>query len=131
MKIAPLPHAAATWLDSDDEALFALANPSGLITLIKLSNLKGIVTSNPLKSASYLGRLWGNIGGMLSRGAVAEGADAAMSLVIESIKTERLSMSQFFQYSGDLNAGLVQYLNGLKMYRFTNIHVTSFVFHVT
>jgi len=78
---APLPHAAATWLDSDDEALFALANPTGLITLIKLGNLKGIVTSNPLKSASYLGRLWGNLGGMLTRTGPSEGGDAAMSLV--------------------------------------------------
>ena len=43
--------------------------------------MKGIVTSNPLKSASYLGRLWGNIGGMLSRGAASDGGDAAMSLV--------------------------------------------------
>ena len=79
---APLPHAASTWLDSDDEALFALANPTGLITLIKFGNMKGIVTSNPLKSASYLGRLWGNLGGMLSRGGPAsDGGDAAMSLV--------------------------------------------------
>lgn len=85
----PLPHAGATWLDSDDEALFALANATGSITLIKLGNLKGIVTSNPLKSASYLGRLWGNLGGILSRGAGPnEGGDAAMSLVIHPVQND-------------------------------------------
>ena len=58
---------AATWLDADDEALFALGNPSGSVTLVKLSNLNGIVTSNVLKSSSYLfERLWGNFGGILT-----------------------------------------------------------------
>jgi hypothetical protein len=37
---APLPHAAATWLDSDDEALFALANPTGQVRILpKVTNI--------------------------------------------------------------------------------------------
>ena len=64
---SPLPNIAATWLDSDDEALFALGSPSGSVTLIKLSNLNGIVTSNVLKSSSYFfERMWGNFGGILT-----------------------------------------------------------------
>ena len=59
---SPLPHTAATWLDADDEAMFALANSAGIISLVKLGNLQGIVTSSSLKSSSYLlGRLWGNV----------------------------------------------------------------------
>ena len=104
---SPLPHTAATWLDTDDEAMFALANSAGNITLIKLGNLKGIVTSNSLKSSSYLlGRLWGNFGGMLSRGAAGGGstsgigtsgfgttgegvsAEAAVSLAIHPIQSD-------------------------------------------
>ena len=47
-------------------------NPSGSVTLIKLSNVNGIVTSNVLKSSSHLfERIWGNFGGMLSLGAGA------------------------------------------------------------
>lgn len=88
---SPLPVNSASWLGSDDEAMFALANPAGNITLVKLGNLNGIVTVHPLKSASYLGRLWGNIGGMLSSsrgGGPAEGADAAMSLVIHPVHND-------------------------------------------
>ena len=102
----PLPHTAATWLDTDDEAMFALANSAGNITLIKLGNLKGIVTSNSLKSSSYLlGRLWAPFGGMLSRnstggstsgigtsgfGAANDGvsAEAAVSLAIHPIQSD-------------------------------------------
>jgi len=43
--------------------------------------MKAMVTSNPLKSSSYLGRLWGNLGGILTRGPGVEGGDAPMSLV--------------------------------------------------
>ena len=98
---SPLPHTAATWLDTDEEAMFALANGAGNITLIKLGNLKGIVTSNSLKSSSYLlGRLFGNFGNILSRGssgasststgASGEGvsAEAAVSLAIHPIQSD-------------------------------------------
>ena len=98
---SPLPHTSATWLDADDEAMFALANAAGNITLIKLGNLKGIVTSNSLKSSSYLlGRLFGNFGSILSRGssggnasgtgASGEGvsAEAAVSLAIHPIQSD-------------------------------------------
>ena len=72
---SPLPHTAATWLDTDDEAMFALANSAGNINLIKLGNLRDIVTTTSLKSSSYLlGRLWGNFGGILSRGGSAAGS---------------------------------------------------------
>ena len=98
---SPLPHTAATWLDTDEEAMFALANGAGNITLIKLGNLKGIVTSNSLKSSSYLlGRLFGNFGNILSRGSSGasstsagpsgEGvsAEAAVSLAIHPIQSD-------------------------------------------
>ena len=82
------------------------ANSAGNITLIKLGNLKGIVTSNSLKSSSYLlGRLWAPFGGMLSRnstggstsgigtsgfGAANDGvsAEAAVSLAIHPIQSD-------------------------------------------
>ena len=74
---SPLPHTAATWLDTDDEAMFALANSAGNINLIKLGNLRGIVTSTSLKSSSYLlGRLWGNF---LSRGGAGGGSASGTS----------------------------------------------------
>lgn len=105
---APLPHNAATWLDADDEAMFALANAAGNITLIKMGNMRGIVTSNSLKSSSYLlGRLWGNFGSILSRGGGASSSgsgggvgglssgfdsgvssEAAVSMIIHSIQSE-------------------------------------------
>ena len=50
---------------SDEEAIFALANQTEGITLVKLGSMKGIVTVHTLKASSYLGRLWDNIGGKL------------------------------------------------------------------
>ena len=60
-----MPHTSASWLDTDEEAIFALANQTEGITLVKLGSMKGIVTVHTLKASSYLGRLWDNIGGKL------------------------------------------------------------------
>ena len=60
-----MPHTSASWLDTDEEAIFALANQTEGITLVKLGSMKGIVTVHTLKASSYLGRLWDNIGGTL------------------------------------------------------------------
>ena len=50
----------------------------GGITLVKLGNMKGIVTVNTLKCSSYFGRLWDNIGGMLSSSRTNDGSDAVL-----------------------------------------------------
>ena len=89
--VAPLPHASASWLDRDEEAIFALANDKAEagITLIKLGNLKGIYTVDSLKISSYLGRLWDNIGGILSASSKSqEGHDAVLSLAIHPIQND-------------------------------------------
>ena len=86
--LAPLPHTAASWLDTDEEAIFALANPNDGITLVKLGSMKGIVTVHELKSSSYLGRLWDNLGGMLSSGRPGDGSEAVLSMVIHPIQNE-------------------------------------------
>jgi nuclear pore complex protein Nup160 len=65
-----------------------LANPAGGITLVKLGNIKGIVTVHNLSSSSYLGRLWGNIGGMLTSTRASDGSDAALSLVMHAIQND-------------------------------------------
>ncbi len=76
-----MPHLAATYLTSSDEAIFALANSAGQIQIVKLGNVRGMTSVNQLQSGSYLGRLWDNIGGMvMARGA--EGSDAPTSLTI-------------------------------------------------
>ena len=84
----PLPHTSASWLDADDEAIFALASPVGGITLVKLGNMKGIVTVNNLKCSSYLGRLWDNIGGMLTSARNNDGSEAVLSLVLQPIQND-------------------------------------------
>ena len=86
--ISPLPHASASWLDRDEEAIFALANDMEGITLIKLGSMKGIYTVDALKMSSYLGRLWDNIGGMLSSTKSHEGHDSVLSLAIHPIQND-------------------------------------------
>lgn len=88
LSTGPLPNTSASWLDSDDEAIFALASPLGGITLVKLGNMKGIVTVNTLKCSSYFGRLWDNIGGMLSSSRTNDGSDAVLSLVLQPIQND-------------------------------------------
>ena len=83
-----MPHTSASWLDADDEAIFALASPVGGITLVKLGNMKGIVTVNTLKSSSYFGRFWDNFGGMLSTNRANDGSDAVVSLVLHPIQND-------------------------------------------
>ena len=79
-----MPHLAATWLNASDEGIFALSNSAGQITIVKLSNLKGMVTVNQLKMGSYLGRMWG----MLASSSSGEGSEAAMSLEIHSFQND-------------------------------------------
>ena len=86
--VAPLPHTAASWLDTDEEAIFALANQTEGITLVKLGSMKGIVTVHALKASSYLGRLWDNIGGMLSSARPGDGTEAVLSLAIHPIQND-------------------------------------------
>ena len=86
--VTPLPHASASWLDRDEEAIFALANDMEGITLIKLGSMKGIYTVDALKMSSYLGRLWDNIGGMLSSAKSQEGHDSVLSLAIHPIQND-------------------------------------------
>jgi nuclear pore complex protein Nup160 len=60
-----------------DESYFTLSNSLGSVYIVKMGNLKGMVTVNSLKTGSYLGRLLGNFGGMLARGAGGGGSDAS------------------------------------------------------
>lgn len=50
--------------------------------------MKGIVTIHSLKASSYLGRLWDNLGGMLSSARPGDGSEAVLSLVIHPIQSE-------------------------------------------
>lgn len=81
-----MPHLAASYLTPSEEAIFALSNSVGQITLIRMDSVKGLVSTNELKSGSYLGRLWGNLGGIM--GKKEEGADAATSLEIHPIRND-------------------------------------------
>lgn len=57
--------------------------------MVKLSNIKGMVSINQLKIGSYLGRIWGNIGGMLAKpSGTVEGSEAAMSLEIHAFQND-------------------------------------------
>lgn len=81
-----MPHLAASHLTQNDEAVFALANAVGHILVVKLGNVKGMVTVNPLKSGSYLGRLWGNLGGMLSSNrSTGEASETVVSLAVHPL----------------------------------------------
>ncbi len=80
---APMPHLAASYYSVNlDEAHFVLANTLGSIYLVKMGNLKDMVTVSSLKTGSYLGRLLGNFGGMISRGV--SGDSSASSAVAEA-----------------------------------------------
>ena len=50
--------------------------------------MKGIVTVNFLKASSYLGRLWDNLGGMLSSSRPGDGSEAVLSMVIHAIQND-------------------------------------------
>ena len=50
--------------------------------------MKGIVTVNNLKCSSYLGRLWDNIGGMLTSARNNDGSEAVLSLVLQPIQND-------------------------------------------
>ena len=92
----PMPHLAASYYSVHlDEAYFTLANSLGNVFIVKMGNLKGMVSVNALKTGSYLGRLLGNFGGILSRGGDAGGstsgggggvaAEAVVSLAVHPI----------------------------------------------
>ena len=92
----PMPHLAASYYSVHlDEAYFTLANSLGNVFIVKMGNLKGMVSVNTLKTGSYLGRLLGNFGGILSRGGDAGAgssggaggvaAEAVVSLVVHPI----------------------------------------------
>jgi len=49
-----------------------VSNGAGKTQLIKMSELKGLVTTTQLKSGSYLGRLWGSLAGWGSAGGGRE-----------------------------------------------------------
>eukprot|EP00095_Tigriopus_kingsejongensis_P000570 snap_masked-scaffold372_size192401-processed-gene-0.15 protein:Tk00570 transcript:snap_masked-scaffold372_size192401-processed-gene-0.15-mRNA-1 annotation:"nuclear pore complex protein nup160-like protein" len=83
--MAPMPHLAASHLTAGDEAIFVLANAMGHIQVVKLGNVKGMVTVNPLKCGSYLGRLWGNLGGMLAKPGGQEAAESVVSLAVHPL----------------------------------------------
>ncbi len=89
---APLPHLATSWLcPSTGDAYFVLANSAGEIQLVKVGNVKGMVVVNQLKSGSYLGRLWGSLGGripgvgaaMTGGGSGGEAPEAPTGLTIQ------------------------------------------------
>lgn len=70
-----MPHLSASYYSpNSDDAYFVLANSEGNLTAVKLGNLKGYVTVNPLKSgSSYFGRFLGNWGGILGGGGTGGG----------------------------------------------------------
>ena len=81
-----MPHLAASYYSVHlDESYFTLANSLGNVFIVKMGNLKGMVSVNPLKTGSYLGRLLGNFGGMLSRGGDGSiGSSGASGLAAEA-----------------------------------------------
>ena len=76
-----MPELAASWLSQSDEAVFALANASAEIQVVRLGNLKGMASVSQLKTGSYLGRLWGSLSGKAGAGGGA--GEAATGLLVQ------------------------------------------------
>ena len=55
---------------------------------MKLGSMKEIVTVHSLKASSYLGRLWDNIGGILTSARPGDGSEAVLSLAIHPIQND-------------------------------------------
>ncbi|XP_053989255.1 nuclear pore complex protein Nup160 homolog [Hylaeus volcanicus] len=79
---SPMPHAAASWFISPQEALFALAYNSGTILLLRLDVKTSLVHTSELKQDSIVPRFLSGIATAF-RGRNSE-AHVAMSMVIHS-----------------------------------------------
>lgn len=75
----PLPHTSTTHLMENNDAIFVLANNSGMLLVICMPHGGGNVISFEMKQSSVMSRLWNGIVPSSIRGS-QEGEDMALSL---------------------------------------------------
>lgn len=84
-----LPHTAASWLTSDNEAIFAIASSPGRILMVCLPrpDSRGIVSTNELRQSSTLQRLWSGIIPSAIRGTQDPG-DMSLGLCLHTLNNQ-------------------------------------------